>query len=218
MRIHMMGNKLGMTQIFTEEGKVIPVTALKVGPCFVIDKKTVERDGYSALVLGYEDAKESRARKSELGFFKKANVAPKRILGESRVSKEDLAAFQIGQAISVEIFKKNDRVDVSGKSKGRGFTGVMKRHGMSGAKSSHGTHEHFRHGGSIGSNTFPGRVWKGMKMPGRYGWSKVTAQNLTVADVKPEHNILLVRGAVPGPNKGYVSVAPAVKSPPSQKG
>jgi large subunit ribosomal protein L3 len=218
MKIHMLGNKLGMTQIFNEEGKVIPVTALKVGPCFVVDKKTDEKDGYNALVLGYEDVKESRTRKSELGFFKKAKVTPKKILGESRGSKEDLAAFQIGQTIGVDIFKKNDRVDVSGKSKGRGFTGVMKRHGMAGAKGSHGTHEHFRHGGSIGSNTFPGRVWKGMKMPGRYGWSKVTVQSLTVADVKPEHNILLVKGAVPGPNKGYVSVTSAVKSPLSKKG
>jgi len=213
----MLGNKLGMTQIFNEEGKVIPVTALKVGPCFVMDKKTDERDGYNALVLGYQDLKETKARRSELGFFKKANIAPKRILRESRVSKEDLAAFQIGQSIGVDLFKKNDHVDVSGKSKGRGFTGVMKRHGMSGAKASHGTHEHFRHGGSIGANTFPGRVWKGMKMPGRYGWSKVTAQNLTVADVKPELNILLVEGAVPGPSKGYVSVSYSVKRTPAKK-
>jgi large subunit ribosomal protein L3 len=217
MRIHMLGNKLGMTQIFNEEGKVIPVTALKVGPCLVIDKKTDERDGYNALVLGYLDAKESKIRRSELGLFKKTNVAPMRILRESRVSKEDLAGFQIGQSIGVDVFKKNDHVDVSGKSKGRGFTGVMKRHGMAGAKGSHGTHEHFRHGGSIGSNTFPGRVWKGKKMPGRFGWSKVTAQNLTVADVKPEHNILLVKGAVPGPNRGYVSVSYAVKGPSAKK-
>jgi len=216
MRIHMIGNKVGMTQIFDEAGKIVPVTVLKVGPCLVVNKKTDEKDGYNAIVLGYEDKKESRVRKSELGLYKKIKAQPKRILRESRVSKEELDKFQIGQAIAVDIFNKKDFVDVTGKSKGRGFTGVMKRHGMSGAKASHGTHEHFRHGGSIGSNTFPGRVWKNMKMPGRYGWSNVTIQSLAIADVKPDQNLLLVRGAVPGPSKGYVSVSSAAKRPPAK--
>ena len=216
MRIHMIGNKVGMTQIFDEAGKIVPVTVLKVGPCLVVNKKTDEKDGYNAIVLGYEDKKESRVRKSELGLYKKIKAQPKRILRESRVSKEELDKFQIGQAIAVDIFNKKDFVDVTGKSKGRGFTGVMKRHRMSGAKASHGTHEHFRHGGSIGSNTFPGRVWKNMKMPGRYGCSNVTIQSLAIADVKPDQNLLLVRGAVPGPSKGYVSVSSAAKRPPAK--
>ena len=217
MKIHVMGNKLGMTQVFNEQGRVVPITVLKVGPCLVVRKKTDEKDGYNAIVLGYEDAKERRERRSELGLYKKANLPPKRILRESRVPREDLDKFQIGQTVGVDMFKKDDHVDVTGKTKGRGFTGVMKRHGMAGAKGSHGTHEYFRHGGSIGSNTFPGRVWKGLKMPGRYGASNVTAQNLRVADVIPDKNLMFVMGAVPGPNRGCVSVTYAVKKPRSKK-
>ncbi len=211
MRIRMIGNKIGMTQVFDESGKVIPVTVLKVGPCYVVRKKTVDNDGYSALVLGYGDVKEKKLRKSEKVFFEKAGVSPKRILKETRVNPEELDNFEIGQEITLEIFKKGDFVDVTGKSKGRGFSGVMKRHGMSGAKSSHGTHEYFRHGGSVGASSFPSRVFKGKKMAGHYGNETITVQNLQVVDVRPEKGVILVKGAVPGPNKGYIFVSHAVK-------
>jgi large subunit ribosomal protein L3 len=215
MRLKLMGNKIGMTQIFDESGRVIPVTVLRVGPCVVVDKKTEERDGYSALVIGYEDMKENRARKSELGLYAKAGVSPKRHIAESRIPQSDLDQFEIGQEIGVDVFNKGDFVDVTARSKGRGFTGVMKRYGMAGAKSSHGTHEFFRHGGSIGASAYPGRVFKGKKMPGRYGNTQVTTQNLLVSDIRPEQHLLLVKGSVPGPNRSYVTVSSAVKK--SQK-
>jgi len=215
MRLTVPGIKVGMTQVFDEEGKVIPVTVLKTGPCIVVRKKTVEKDGYSAIVLGYEDVKESKLRKSELGLFKKLGIPPKKMLIESRVDEESLDKFEIGQEIGIDIFKRGDFVDVTGKTKGRGFAGVMKRHGMAGAKASHGTHEYFRHGGSIGSSAFPSRVFKGKRMPGHYGGERVTIQNLLVVDVKPEENLLIVKGAVPGPNKGYIFVAHAKKKPAS---
>jgi large subunit ribosomal protein L3 len=211
MGLRLLGNKIGMTQIFDESGAVIPVTVLQVGPCYVVDKRTEEHNGYSAVVLAFEDIKESRANKSELGLYKKANIPPKKRLQESRVSREELDTFEIGQEVGIDLFKKGDFVDVSGKSKGRGFSGVVKRHGMAGAKGSHGTHEYFRHGGSIGASASPSRVFKGMKMPGRYGASRITVQHLQVADVKPEKNILLVRGAVPGPNRGNVEIVHSVK-------
>ena len=206
-----MGNKIGMTQIFDESGRVTPVTVLRVGPCVVVEKKTEARDGYSALVIGYEDAKEGRVRKSELGLYTKSGVSPKRHLAESRMSQEELEQFEIGQEIGVDIFNKGDFVDVTGKSKGRGFTGVMKRYGMAGAKSSHGTHEFFRHGGSIGASAYPARVFKGKKMPGRYGNTRVTAQNLLVSDIRPDQNLLLVKGSVPGANRSCITVSSAVK-------
>jgi large subunit ribosomal protein L3 len=211
MKLKMMAHKIGMTQIFDEEGKVIPVSVLKINPGTVVRKKTDEKDGYNALVLAYVDLAESKLRKSEAGLFRKVNVKTKKTLRETRVRREELDSFELGQEVGIDIFKKNDVVDVTGKSKGRGFTGVMKRHNMSGAKGSHGTHEYFRHGGSIGSNTFPGRVFKGKRMPGRYGGTRVTMQNLSVVDLIPDRNILLVKGAVPGPNKGLVTVASAVK-------
>ncbi|MGQ9614892.1 MAG: 50S ribosomal protein L3 [Spirochaetota bacterium] len=211
MSLYMLGNKVGMTQIFDENGRVIPVTVIKLAPCIVVKKRTVEKDGYNAIVLGFDDARETRLRKSELGLFRKLGISPKKFLKESRVSEQELNGFEVGQNLSVDIFKKGDYLDITGKSKGRGFTGVMKRHGMAGAKGSHGTHEYFRHGGSIGSNTFPGRVFKGKRMAGRYGGTNVTIQNLLVADVRPENNVILVKGAVPGPNKGHVYIAHAKK-------
>lgn len=211
MGLHLLGNKIGMTQIFDENGAVVPVTVLKVGPCYVVDKRTEEKNGYSAVVLAFGDIRESRARKSELGLYKKASIPPKKYLKESRLSKEEVEKFEIGQEVGIDLFKKGDFVDISGRSKGRGFTGVMKRHGMAGAKRSHGTHEYFRHGGSIGASASPSRVFKGMKMPGRYGASRKTIQHLLVADVRPDRNIILVRGAVPGPSRGNVDIAHSVK-------
>jgi large subunit ribosomal protein L3 len=211
MRVLMVGNKMGMTQVFDENGTVIPVTVLKVGPGWVVDKRTDEKNGYSAVILAFEDIKEGRVRKSELGLFKKTNLSPKRVIKESRVSKKELDKFEIGQEIGVDLFKKGDFVDISGSSKGRGFTGVMKRHGMAGAKKSHGTHEYFRHGGSIGASASPSRVFKGRKMPGRYGGTRVTIQNLIVADVRADKSIMMVKGAVPGPNRGNIEVAHSIK-------
>jgi len=213
MRVHMIGNKVGMTQIFDESGKVVPITVLKVGPCYVVGKKTVEKDGYSAVVLGYGDIKEKKIRKSEMGLFESVKVPPKKVLKESRVNLKELDSFEIGQELKVDIFKKGDYVDVAGKSKGRGFSGVMKRHGMKGAKDSHGTHEYFRHGGSIGSSAYPSHVFKGMKMAGQYGASKITLQNLQVVDVRTEKGLVLLKGAIPGPNKGYILISHAVKKP-----
>jgi len=212
----MIGNKIGMTQLFNENGEVVPVTVVKLGPCTVIDKKTEKKDGYSALVIGYGEIKESRVRKSELGLFKKADVVPRKILRETRVEPEELDTYKIGQQIApADIFKAGEYVDITGNSKGRGFTGVIKRYGMAGAKSSHGTHEFFRHGGSIGASAYPARVFKGKKMPGRYGGNKITMQNLMIANIKPDKNIILVKGAVPGANRGYITVTHAVKKPAS---
>ncbi len=211
MRINMIADKVGMTQVFDEAGQVIPITILRILPCQVVKKKTDERDGYNALVLGYQEVDERKLRKSESGLYKKQNVAPKRILRESRVEKEDLDKFEIGQKLGIDIFKKDEFVDISAKSKGRGFTGVIKRHGMSGAKSSHGTHEYFRHRGSIGASASPSRVFKGKKMAGRYGGTKVKVQNLSITELYPDKNVMLVKGAVPGPNKGLVIVSHAVK-------
>lgn len=211
MRLKLMGSKIGMTQIFDESGRVTPVTVLRVGPCVLVDKKTEDRDGYSALVLGFEEVKENRVRKSELGLYTKSGITPKRHLTETRVSATELDQYEIGQEISIDVFNKGDFVDVTGKSKGRGFTGVVKRHGMAGAKQSHGTHEFFRHGGSIGASAFPSRVFKGKKMPGQYGGSRVTVQSLLVSDIRPDQHLLLVKGSVPGPNGSYITVAPAVK-------
>jgi large subunit ribosomal protein L3 len=211
MMINMIANKVGMTQVFDDAGQVVPVTILKIVPCQVVNKKTDTTDGYNALVLGYQEADERKLRKSESGLFKKQNVVPKRIIRESRVPKEDLDKFEIGQEIGIDIFKKDGFVDISAKSKGRGFTGVIKRHGMSGANRSHGTHEYFRHGGSIGASASPSRVFKGKKMAGRYGGTKIKVQNLSVAEIYPDKNVILVKGAVPGPNKGLVTVSHAVK-------
>jgi large subunit ribosomal protein L3 len=213
MALKLMGNKMGMTQIFDESGRVIPVTVVKVGPSVVVAKKTEERDGYSALVLGYEDTKESRLKGSELGVYKKANLAPKRHLMEARMKAEELDQYEIGQELGPDLFNRGDYVDVTGNSKGRGFTGVIKRHGMSGAKSTHGTHEFFRHGGSIGASASPSHVFKGTKMPGRYGGTRITVQNLLLADVRPEQGILLIKGAVPGANRSYITVTHAAKKP-----
>ncbi len=211
MGIRLLGSKIGMTQVFEEDGTVVPVTVLKVGPCYVVDKMTEEKNGYSALVIAFGDMKESRARKADSGLYQKAGLPPKRWLKESRVSRAELDKYQVGQEVGIDLFKKGDLVDVSGTSKGRGFTGVMKRHGMAGAKNTHGTHEYFRHGGSIGSSASPSRVFKGVKMPGRYGGTRTTIQHLLVSDVKSEKNLILIRGAVPGPNRGNIEIAHSVK-------
>ena len=214
----LIGKKLGMTQIFSQDGTIIPVTVVQAGPCRVVQKKTVENDGYNSFQIGFDEiTKLSRVNKPKAGHFKKANVAPSRKLGEFRVTAEELGAFEVGSDIPVDIFKPGDFVDVCGISIGKGFAGVIKRHGVAGAPGGHGTHEFFRHGGSIGANTTPAHVLKGMKMPGHLGSQKVTVQNLKVVEVRGDTNIVMIEGAIPGPKQGYVVIKKAVKKSGSAK-
>ncbi len=210
MRFGLLGKKLGMTQLFTET-KVIPVTVIQVGPCTVIQKKTADRDKYEAIQIGFLDKKEQRCKKPELGHFEAAGVAPKKVVREIRLEPGEVDQFEVGQELTVDRFEVGDFVDVTGTSKGKGFQGVMKRHNFSGFEKTHGTHEYFRHGGSIGCRLTPGRVWKGKRMAGQMGNRKVTIQNLEVCRIDTERNLIMVKGAVPGPTNGYVTVYQAKK-------
>ena len=212
MALGLLGKKLGMSQIFDEHGNIIPVTIIKAGPCGVVQKKTSEQEGYDALQIGFEEiTKTNKTNKPLSGHFKKSNVAPTAMLKEFRVTAEVLNANDVGTSYSVEMFEPGDYVDITGTSKGKGFAGVMKRYGFGGAPASHGSHEYFRHGGSIGQNMTPGRVMKGKKMPGQMGGRKITVQNLKVIDVRSDTNVLLVEGAVPGPSTGYLVIRKAIK-------
>jgi large subunit ribosomal protein L3 len=210
--IELLCRKIGMTQIFEESGQAIPVTVLEASPNLVVQKKTAEKDGYTALQLGFGDRRPSGADKAQQGHFKKAGVAPKRHLAESRISAEDAQGYEVGQEIKVEIFEKGQHIDVIGISKGCGTSGVIKRHGFSIKRRTHGTHENFRHGGAIGAGSYPGRVFKGMKMSGRMGNARVTTTNLKVARVDVERGLLFVNGAVPGHNNAIVRVRQSVKA------
>jgi large subunit ribosomal protein L3 len=210
--VELLCRKIGMTQIFEESGEAIPVTVLDASPNLVIQKKSDETDGYTALQLGFQDRRPSSADKAQQGHFKKAGVAPKRYLAESRISAEEAAGYEVGQEIKVEIFEKGQRVDVIGNSKGRGTAGVVKRHGFAVKRRTHGTHESFRHGGSIGAGSYPGRVLKGLKMAGRMGNTRTTTLNLEVARVDAERGLLFVNGSVPGHNNAIVRVRKSVKS------
>ncbi len=212
MAVELLCRKIGMTQIFEESGKAIPVTVLEASSNFVIQKKSAEKDGYTALQLGFGDRRPSSADKAQQGHFQKAGVAPKRYLAESRMSAKDAEGYEVGQEIKIEIFEKGQRVDVTGISKGRGTAGVVKRHGFAVMRRTHGTHEAFRHGGSIGAGSYPGRVFKGMKMPGRLGNARTTSINLEVARVDAERGLLFVNGAVPGHNNAIVRVRASVKA------
>lgn len=203
MTTGLIGKKLGMTRLFTEDGRWIDVTVLKAGPCTVVQRKTKETDGYDAVQLGYEDVDEKRCNKPLRGHFKKAGIAPKRTLRELRVGEN--SELGQGDEVKADIFATGDRVDVSGKSKGKGFAGVIKRHGFSGGPGGHGSHLH-RAPGSIGQSATPSKVYKGKKMPGRMGNCRVTVRNLEVITVDPERNLLMVRGCVPGANGGVVMV------------
>jgi large subunit ribosomal protein L3 len=210
--IEFLCRKIGMTQIFEESGRAIPVTVLEAPPNFVIQKKSEEKDGYTALQLGFADRRPSGVDKAQQGHFQKAGVAPKRHLAESRISAKDAEGYEVGQEIKVEVFEKGQRVDVIGTSKGRGTAGVIKRHGFSIKRRTHGTHENFRHGGAIGAGSYPGRVFKGMKMPGRMGNARVTTTNVEVARVDAERGLLFVNGSVPGHNNAVIRVRPSVKA------
>lgn len=212
MGLGLIGKKLGMSQIFDEHGNVVPVTVIKAGPCYVVQKKTADKEGYNAVQIGFDEViKVQRVNKPDAGHFKKADVTPTQVLREFKVTPEDLEANEVGAVYSVDIFEPGDFVDVTGTSKGKGFAGVVKRHGFKGAPASRGSHEFFRHGGSIGQNMTPGRTMKGKKMPGHMGSKKITVQNLKIIDVRGDTNLLLVEGAIPGPAKGYVFIRRAVK-------
>jgi large subunit ribosomal protein L3 len=210
--IELLCRKIGMTQIFEESGVAVAVTVLDASPNLVVQKKSAEKDGYTALQLGFGDRRPSGADKARQGHFQKAGVAPKRHLAESRISAEDAEGYAVGNEIKVEIFEKGQRVDVIGISKGRGTAGVVKRHGFAVKRRTHGTHEAFRHGGAIGAGSYPGRVFKGMKMPGRMGNARTTTINVEVARVDVERGLLFVNGAVPGHNNAVVRVRQSVKA------
>lgn len=211
MSSFLMGKKIGMTQVFKENGDTIPVTVVQAGPCVVCQKKTSAKDNYSAIQLGFLSVKPDRAKKPLAGHFKKADVSPKRFLREFRVDEKEAEEYETGQEIKVDRFKEGDYLDVTGTSKGKGFAGVMKRHRFHGAPGGHGTHDYKRHGGSIGSSSYPSRVFKGMKMAGRMGYDRVTVQNLKVMQVRPEQDCLLVQGAVPGAKNGLLLIKKAIK-------
>lgn len=205
-----IGRKLGMTQVFTEDGTRVACTVLEIGPCTVVQVKTADgKDGYNAVKLGYEEVPERKLTKPELGEFKARELAPQRILREFRLTDEEVKQFQVGQTLTSEFFKAGEFVDVIGTSKGRGFSGVIRRHHFRGGKRTHGVHEYYRHGGSIGCNTYPGRVVLGKKMPGQHGNTRVTVQNLRIVRVHPDLGLVLVRGAVPGAPQGLVLVSAA---------
>ena len=203
-----LAKKIGMTQIF-EDGKFIPVTVVEAGPNFVLQKKTVENDGYTALQLGFDEKKEKNTTKPVMGIFKKAGVNPQRFVKELRV--DSVEGYELGQEIKVDVLAGVEFVDITGTSKGKGTSGVMKRHGFGGNRASHGVSRNHRLGGSIGMSTWPGKVLKGKRMAGQYGNVTVTVQNLKVVKVDAENNLVLIKGAVPGAKNGYIVIKPAVK-------
>ncbi|RKZ20013.1 50S ribosomal protein L3 [bacterium] len=197
----LVGKKIGMTQVFREDGTVVPVTLIKAGPNFVVYRRTKEKDGYEAVALGFEEAK--RANRPMMGIFKKAGLPPLKKIVEFRV--DDSSQFEPGQRIDVDILKEGEKVDVTGWEKGRGFQGVVKRHGFAGGPRSHGSKFH-RIPGSVGATTDPGRVWKGKKLPGRMGNERVTIKNLEVVKVDREQGIVAVKGGVPGARNSWVII------------
>jgi large subunit ribosomal protein L3 len=204
-----LGTKLGMTQVFDENNRVVPVTVVRAGPCVVTQIRTPENDGYSAVQLAFGQVKPTRVNKPETGHFAKAGVTPRRYLVEVRTS--DASEYQLGQELTASVFESGAVVDVVGTSKGKGTAGVMKRHGFSGLGASHGTQRKHRSPGSIGGCATPGRVFKGLKMAGRMGNQRVSSQNLTLHRVDADAGLLLIKGAVPGPKGGLVLVKTAAK-------
>lgn len=231
MQKAIIGKKIGMTQIFDEKGRVVPVTVVEAGPCVVAQIKTVENDGYGAVQLGYGDIKlklqngssKGKRKRSEkfkndpvnitkpmLGHFKKNDIAPKRTLREFRF--DDISSFKLGDIIKADTFAEGDKIDVTGTSKGKGYSGVIKRWNFQRLKETHGSGPVARHGGSMGACSTPSRVWKGKKMAGHLGTERVTVQNLSVVKIDAENNLIAVKGAVPGPNGGIVVIRDSVKA------
>ncbi len=212
MKKGLLGRKIGMTQIFAEDGKCIPVTVVEAKPNVVVSLRTPERDGYAAVQLGYDEAKEKHISRPELGHTKKAGVPPCRHLREVRVGADDLQGVEVGSLVGVDIFSTGMKVDATAQSKGKGFQGVMKRHGMKGMRATHGTHESRRNPGSIGNCKSPGRTFKNKRLPGHMGNRRVTTQNLEIVEVDSGENVLLVQGTIPGSRGGLVFLRPAIKS------
>jgi large subunit ribosomal protein L3 len=204
MTLALLGRKVGMTQVYDDQGVIQPVTVISVGPCQVLQVRTAEKDGYSAIQLGFDDKPRKRANKAERGRAAKVNGEPKRFIREVRLEKP--AEQEAGAVLTIELFDEVKAVDVVGTMKGRGYSGVVKRHGFHGLEQGHGVQKHHNAPGSIGCRTFPGRVIKGRRMSGHYGNSRSTVRNLRVVRVDKENNLLLVRGGVPGPDGGYVMV------------
>ena len=216
MQKAIIGKKIGMTQIFDEAGHVVPVTLIEAGPCTVVQKKTAEKDGYEAVQLGYEDVAEKKLTKPELGHLKKAGVSAKKVLKEFQL--KNAADLNVGDEVKVDTFAEGDHVDVTGISKGKGYAGVVKRHGAHRLKESHGTGPVHRHAGSMGSGTDPSRIFKGKIGAGHMGAEQVTVMNLDVVKVDSELGIIAVRGAIPGPKGGLVFVRNTAKTIIEKKG
>lgn len=210
MKSAIIGKKVGMTQIFDENGKVIPVTVIEAGPCVVVQKKTDENEGYSALQIGFGDMKANKVNKPKKGHFAKGDVAPKRTLREFKFDDPD--ALNVGDIIKADAFAIGDVVDVTGTSKGKGFAGTIKRYNNSRIKETHGSGPTHRHAGSMGGASDPSRIFKGKKMPGQMGAETVTVQNLVVVKVDAENNLIAIKGAIPGPKRGIVTIKSAVKA------
>ncbi|PFG27240.1 50S ribosomal protein L3 [Corynebacterium renale] len=204
-----LGTKLGMTQVFDEENRVVPVTVVEAGPCVVTQIRTPEKDGYSAIQIAYGEIDPRKVNKPETGHFKKAGVTPRRHVAEIRM--DDTSAYEVGQDITVELFQDVELVDVTGTTKGKGFAGGMKRHGFAGQGAAHGNQAAHRRVGGIGAAATPGRIFKGKRMAGRMGQDRVTTQNLKIQKIDAESNLLLIKGAIPGNRGGIVTVKTAVK-------
>lgn len=210
MKKGLIGKKIGMTQIFDEKGNVIPVTVVEAGPCVITQKKTIENDGYEAVQVGFGDVKAQRVNKAMKGHFAKNDVAPKKVLKEFRL--ENIADVNVGDILKADVFAAGDKVDVIGTSKGHGTAGSIKRWNFSRLRESHGTGPVARHAGSLGACSTPSRVYKGKKLAGHYGVDRTTVQNLTIAKVDVENNLVAVKGAIPGPKGGIVVIADAKKA------
>ena len=210
MKKGLIGKKIGMTQIFDEKGNVIPVTVVEAGPCVITQKKTIENDGYEAVQVGFGDVKAQRVNKAMKGHFAKNDVAPKKVLKEFRL--ENIADVNVGDLLKADVFAVGDKVDVIGTSKGHGTAGSIKRWNFSRLRESHGTGPVARHAGSLGACSTPSRVYKGKKLAGHYGVDRTTVQNLTIAKVDVENNLIAVKGAIPGPKGGIVVIADAKKA------
>ncbi len=210
MKKAIIGKKVGMTQIFDETGKVIPVTVIEAGPCTVVQKKTAEKEGYASVQLGFEETKEKKLNKPELGHLKKAGVAPLKVLKEFRL--EDAESMNVGDVVKADVFAAGDKVDVTGISRGKGYAGVIKRYGAQRTPTTHGGGPVHRHAGSMGSSTDPSRIFKGKIGAGHMGVEQVTIENLDVVKVDAEMNLIAIRGAIPGPKGGIVYIKNTVKN------
>jgi large subunit ribosomal protein L3 len=210
MQVGLLGKKIGMSQVFAPDGERVPVTVIQTGPCTVVGKRTEERDGYSALIVGIGEKPVRLVNRPEMGAFKKNNVAPQKFVRELRMPADEVAKYEVGGELKASgVLEMGNAVDVEGISKGKGYQGVFKKHHMKGFKNTHGTHEYFRHGGSIGCRLTPGRVHKGKRMSGQMGNETKTIQNLQLFQILEEENCILVRGSIPGANGGWVTVTKA---------